>query len=58
MTDDILEEIRECIELVADAEQQSTKRGEQDVHLTTDGAHRVIAALVEAADVIAERPSA
>jgi hypothetical protein len=52
MTDDILDEIRECIELVADAERQSTRRGEQDVHLTTDGAHRVIATLVEAAEAI------
>ncbi|HME47422.1 hypothetical protein [Mycobacterium sp.] len=52
MTDDILEEIRECIELVADAERRSTRRGEEDVLLTTDGAHRVIAALAEAADAI------
>jgi hypothetical protein len=52
MTDDILEEIRECIELVADAERQRTRRGEQDVHLTPDGAHRIVAALVPAADAI------
>jgi hypothetical protein len=54
MTDEILEELRECIELVADAEQQSTRRGEQEVHLTRDGAHRVVAALVAAAEAIEE----
>jgi len=52
MNDEILEELRECIELVADAERQSTRRGEQDVHLTPDSAHRVVAALVAAAEAI------
>ncbi|GAC1411046.1 MAG: hypothetical protein NVS4B6_25260 [Mycobacterium sp.] len=52
MTDDILDEIRECIELVADAERQSGRRGEQDVHITLAGAHQVIAALVAAAEAI------
>jgi len=55
MTDDeVLEELRECIELVRDAERQSTRRGEQDVRLTQDVAHRVIAALNWAADVIGQ----
>jgi hypothetical protein len=52
MIDEILDELRECIELVADAKQQSTRHGEQDVHLMCDGAHRVVAALVAAAEAI------
>ena len=52
MIDAILDELRECIELLADAERQSTRRGERDVHLTPDGAHRVVAALVAAGDAI------
>lgn len=56
MTDEeVLEELRECIELVRDAERQSARRGEQDVHLTQDGAHRVIATLTMVADVIGRR---
>ena len=52
MIDEILGELRECIELVAEAKQQSTRHGEQDVHLMRDGAHRVVAALVAAAEAI------
>jgi hypothetical protein len=52
MTFEILEEIRECIELVADAERQGTTQGEQGAHLTTGDAHRVVAALVAAAEAI------
>jgi hypothetical protein len=55
MTDDILEELRECIELIGDAEQESTRRGQPDVSLTREGAHRVVAALAEAAETIGER---
>jgi hypothetical protein len=55
MTDYILEELRECIELIGDAEQQSTRRGQPDVCLTREGAHRVIAALAEAAETIGQR---
>jgi hypothetical protein len=56
MTDDILEELRECIELIGDAERQCAKRHEPDVCLTRDGAHRVVAALVAATDAI-EQPT-
>jgi hypothetical protein len=52
MIEAILKELRECIQLVADAERQSTRQGEQDVHLSRDGAHRVVAALVAAAEAI------
>ncbi|HUO40861.1 MAG TPA: hypothetical protein VMU34_24795 [Mycobacterium sp.] len=56
MTDDeVLEELRECIELVGDAERQSGRLGEKDVHLSSDGAHRLIAALAMAADMIGQR---
>ena len=54
MTDYILEELRECIELIGDAEQQSTRRHEPDVCLTRDAAHRVVTALAEAAETIGQ----
>ena len=54
MNDEILDELRECIELLADAERQSARQGAQEVHLTRDGAHRVVAALVTAAEAIEE----
>jgi hypothetical protein len=55
MTDVIVEELRQCIELIGDAEQQCTRRGEPDVRLTREGAHRVVAALAEAAETIGEQ---
>jgi acetylornithine deacetylase/succinyl-diaminopimelate desuccinylase-like protein len=53
MTDDsIFEEIRQCIEMIADAERQCDKRNEPDVCLTRDGAHKIVATLAEAAETI------